>query len=184
MRLTQQNNRIWKRHLLDINPTCPVEERRVIAARAVGRNIGRVRVSKTTNTELKHDETITYIKANGQIWTGGCQRQVGQGDGPWETTADEGPMLDTQLSLFARYSIALIHFLRRQSRLLGSFSAGYTRLNSFTPKSDQFQISPVASPEIYHHTVWRTWLFIVCSHQISPEIYHHTVWRTWLFIAY
>ena len=27
-----------------------------------------------------------------------------------------------------------------------------------TPKSDQFQISPSASPEILHHTVWRTWL--------------------------
>ena len=32
-----------------------------------------------------------------------------------------------------------------------------------TPKSDQYQISPVASPEILHHTVWRTWLFIACS---------------------
>ena len=30
----------------------------------------------------------------------------------------------------------------------------------FTPKSDQCQISPAASPEILRHTVWRTWLFI------------------------
>ena len=29
-----------------------------------------------------------------------------------------------------------------------------------TPKSDQCQISPAASAEIFHHTVWRTWLFI------------------------
>ena len=29
-----------------------------------------------------------------------------------------------------------------------------------TPKSDQFQISPAASPEILYHTVWRTWLFM------------------------
>ena len=36
-------------------------------------------------------------------------------------------------------------------------------LNPFTPKSDQFQISPAASPEILHYTVWRTWLFIACS---------------------
>ena len=28
--------------------------------------------------------------------------------------------------------------------------------NPFTPKNDQFQISPAASPEISHHTVWRT----------------------------
>ena len=36
-------------------------------------------------------------------------------------------------------------------------------LNPFTPKSDQVQISPVASPVILHHTVWRTWLFIAYS---------------------
>ena len=28
--------------------------------------------------------------------------------------------------------------------------------NPFTPKSDQIQISPAASTEISHHTVWRT----------------------------
>ena len=32
--------------------------------------------------------------------------------------------------------------------------------NPFTPKSDQFQISPAASPEILHYTGWRTWLSI------------------------
>ena len=35
--------------------------------------------------------------------------------------------------------------------------------NPFTPKSDQCQISPAASPEISYHTVWRTWLFIAYS---------------------
>ena len=35
-----------------------------------------------------------------------------------------------------------------------------TPLNPFTPKTDQVQISPAASPEILHHTVWRTWVFI------------------------
>ena len=35
--------------------------------------------------------------------------------------------------------------------------------NPSTPKSDQLQISPAASPEISHHTVWRTWLFIAYS---------------------
>ena len=33
-------------------------------------------------------------------------------------------------------------------------------VNPFAPKSDQFQISPAASPEILPHTVWRTWPFI------------------------
>ena len=28
---------------------------------------------------------------------------------------------------------------------------------------DQFQITPAASPDILHHTVWRTWLFIAYS---------------------
>ena len=36
-------------------------------------------------------------------------------------------------------------------------------INPFTPKSDQFQISPAATPEIWHHTVWKTWLFIAHS---------------------
>ena len=35
-----------------------------------------------------------------------------------------------------------------------------------TPKIDQFQISPAVSPEIsrkYHHTEWRTWVFVAYS---------------------
>ena len=34
------------------------------------------------------------------------------------------------------------------------------RAYPFTTKSDQYQISPAASPEILRHTVWRTWLSI------------------------
>ena len=32
-----------------------------------------------------------------------------------------------------------------------------------TPKSDQAHFSPAASPAIWNHTVWRTWLFIAYS---------------------
>ena len=39
--------------------------------------------------------------------------------------------------------------------------------NPFTAKSDQFQISPAASPEILHHTEWRTWPFIAYSDEIA-----------------
>ena len=39
----------------------------------------------------------------------------------------------------------------------------FTVLNPFTPKNDQFQISPPASPVILHHIVWRTWFFIAYS---------------------
>ena len=38
-----------------------------------------------------------------------------------------------------------------------------TITNPSTPESDQCQISPTASPEILHHAVWRTWLFITYS---------------------
>ena len=35
---------------------------------------------------------------------------------------------------------------------------------AFTPESDQVQISPAASPAvIFHHTLWRTWLFLAYS---------------------
>ena len=52
--------------------------------------------------------------------------------------------------------------------LLPSENKGYDQnrpltINPFTPKSDQCQISPAASTEILHHTVWRTWLFIASS---------------------
>ena len=42
--------------------------------------------------------------------------------------------------------------------------------NPFTPKSDQCQISPAASPEILHHTVWRTWLFI--AYYVDKWLYY------------
>ena len=35
--------------------------------------------------------------------------------------------------------------------------------NPFTPESDQCQNSPATSQGIWHHTVWRTWLFIAYS---------------------
>ena len=78
------------------------------------------------------------------------------------------------------------------SAALWSYKNALFHLIPFTPKSDQFQISP--------HTVWRTWLYsdlksghnpftpksdqFQISPAASPEILHHTVWRTWLFIAY
>ena len=43
------------------------------------------------------------------------------------------------------------------------FELGSGSVNPFTPESDQCQISPPAPPEILHHTVWRTWLFIAYS---------------------
>ena len=45
--------------------------------------------------------------------------------------------------------------------LLDSF--WWSVCNGFTSKSNQFQISPAASQQLLHHTVWRTWLFIAYS---------------------
>ena len=42
-------------------------------------------------------------------------------------------------------------------------SSKHRFFNPFIPNNDKFQISPAASPEILHHTVRRTWLFIACS---------------------
>ena len=44
-----------------------------------------------------------------------------------------------------------------------SGESSQSMVNPFTPKSDQCQISPAASPIIVHHTVWITWLFIAYS---------------------
>ena len=38
-----------------------------------------------------------------------------------------------------------------------------SHINPVTPESDQCQNYPAASQEIWHHTVWRTWLFIAYS---------------------
>ena len=58
--------------------------------------------------------------------------------------------LDVGITLF------LAHSLHGSIRV-------YSTINPFTPKSDQCQISPGASAEILHPTVWRTWLFIAYS---------------------
>ena len=63
-----------------------------------------------------------------------------------------------------------------------------TALNPFIPESDQVQISPVASPVILHHTVWRTWLFIAYSDWkmilvpvLTTSLIHWKGWENVLF---
>ena len=46
-------------------------------------------------------------------------------------------------------------------------------VNPLAPKSDQRQISPAASPEIVHRTVWRTWLFI--AHSDGRRLYQFSL---------
>ena len=52
-----------------------------------------------------------------------------------------------------------------QYHWLNGLQENCSRFNPLTPHSDQFQISPAASPEILHHPVWRSWLFIAYSHE-------------------
>ena len=54
--------------------------------------------------------------------------------------------------------------------------AEYPLINPFTPKSDQFQISPVAPTEILHHIVWRTWPFM--AHSEGRRLYHRQILTT------
>ena len=62
-------------------------------------------------------------------------------------------------------------------------------------KSDHFQTSPTPSPEIFYHTVWRTWLFVAYSderwfyHFSLPHLYiFHLVWplhsKEWSIITF
>ena len=48
------------------------------------------------------------------------------------------------------------------------------RTQPFTPKSDNFQIFPVASQETVHHIIRRTWLFIAYSAErwITTSLIH------------
>ena len=69
---------------------------------------------------------------------------------------------DWKMILVPVLTTSLIHFYwKGWENVL--FELGIERVNPSTPKSDQVQISPVASPVILHHTVWRTWPFIACS---------------------
>ena len=43
----------------------------------------------------------------------------------------------------------------------------------FTPNSDQSQTAPIASPEILHHIVWTTWLFIHVAYSDERWLYYH-----------
>ena len=54
-------------------------------------------------------------------------------------------------------------------------------VNPFTPKSDQCQIFPAASPEILHHTVWRTWLSWLTSIQDCHTTNSHYITENFLF---
>ena len=59
------------------------------------------------------------------------------------------------------YSVRMVRFITLSPSMVGG--SGTAKFNPFTPERDQCQNSPAASQEIWHHTVWRTWLFIAYS---------------------
>ena len=64
----------------------------------------------------------------------------------------------------------ILSFLLQFLMLYTSYSQVLFLHNPFTPNNDQFQISTAASPEILHHTVWRTCLFI--SYSVERLLYY------------
>ena len=72
----------------------------------------------------------------------------------------------------ARFKLrnTFVSFTRLHCRFSGRESVSYSGINrqesfnlTLSLLSDQCQNSPAASQEIWHHTVWRTWLFIAYS---------------------
>ena len=64
----------------------------------------------------------------------------------------------------AGYTIVFCFYLTwisRTNEWLNTFDDCF--IIPFSSKSDQFQNSPAALPQILHHTVWRAWLFIAYS---------------------
>ena len=57
----------------------------------------------------------------------------------------------------------MVRCMRADESLTPIKSIIQSTITPFNPKSDQCQISPAASPEILHHTLWRIWLFIAHS---------------------
>ena len=60
----------------------------------------------------------------------------------------------------------------------------------FTPESDQCQNSPTASQEIWHHTVWGTWLFIAYSdekwlyYKLSLHHSYNRIFKGWEYTLF
>ena len=91
------------------------------------------------------------------------------GTGFHESTGTElPPSADVQQMLW-RHHTQLRHFWPPPTGNQGQLKKQWTitvytcTVNPFTPESDQCRNSPAASQEIWHHTVWRIWLFIAYS---------------------
>ena len=104
-------------------------------------------MAKSTDSDLVKMNSIVLLRS--RIQNAPCQKNAMRPSQPGNSLVDwEGSPLMWKILFPIYHNVA--EFPR-------------SRVNPFTPKSDQCQISPAASPIILHHTVWRTWLFITHS---------------------
>ena len=67
----------------------------------------------------------------------------------------DGHSPNVEHQTYKKLSAALITcYVKNSESSASTFSTHKGSFNPFIPKSDQCQISPAASPEILHHTVW------------------------------
>ena len=95
---------------------------------------------------------------------------IGQRSSPWPCNAVKVEMkfhLECKLHFpCAQLMLWQMHWTNLSASIEYKYWVSWLRLtnvNPFTPESDQCQNSPAASQEIWHRTVWRTWLFIAYS---------------------
>ena len=81
---------------------------------------------------------------------------------------EKSPLNSSFCAVTADWKLRWLHNIRLYFRALamsGCYRCCQFKAYPFTPKSDEVQISLATSPEILHHTKWRTWLFFACSNK-------------------
>ena len=96
-----------------------------------------------------------YYRAGRVGWSRVCP--------PQHTVAQQHVLLLVQFfGVTPRETLPLAWKRKQQEKRQMEFARGAIReFNPCIPKRNQSQISPAASPEIVHHTGWRSWLFII-----------------------
>ena len=126
------------------------------------------RQSGYTNWQFQ-TEWVTYTSAFKRYLTAFRMSSIATCMLPESSAAERKPVLGEHLNQQeqTQKDQQFGHLWRNRlcSKCVKCWTLWLTELNPFTPKSDQFQISPTASPEILHHTVWRTWFFIAYSNE-------------------
>ena len=89
----------------------------------------------------------------------GMTNGVVNGDIHGEGAPPTKPPTRLPYEVYKKMAEAIVVFIQAEEAKLDG-SSSELEFSTFTPNSNQFQISPAASPEILHHTVWGRLLFI------------------------